>query len=116
MLKTAPKPGVSDSYILTANGVVTEVGTTRTLSASDNGKVIYFTSGSAITVSTASGLGVGFSCVIIQGGAGQITVQQGGGTTLTSFGSLVKTAGQYSTISAFCPVADTFILSGNLGA
>lgn len=116
MLKTAPKPGISDAYILTSGGIVTDAGTSRTLSAADNGRVIYFTSGSSITVTTASGLGAGFSCVIIQGGAGQITVQQGGGTTLVSFGSLVKTAGQYATIAAICPVADTFLLSGNLGA
>ena len=41
MLKTAPKPGVSDAYILTAGGVVTDATAARNLTAADNGKVIY---------------------------------------------------------------------------
>jgi hypothetical protein len=94
---------------------VTEAGTTKTLSATDNGKVIYFTSGSAITVDTAAGLGAGFSCLVIQGGAGQITFNQAGGTTLVSYASLVKTAGQYAAASVICPAVDTFLLTGNLG-
>ena len=89
---------------------------TRTLSASDNGKVLYFTSGSAITLTTASGLGAGFSCLVIQGGAGQVTVTQGSSTTLVSNASLVKTSTQYSVVSVICPVADTFLLAGALGA
>lgn len=100
-----------------ASGIVTtDATTTRTLSASDNGKVLYFTSGSAITVTTASGLGAGFSCLVIQGGAGQVTIAQGASTTLVSNGSLTKTATQYSVISVICPVADTFLLAGALGA
>lgn len=104
----------SEAYRLAAAGVITDATTARTLSASDNGKVIYFTSGSAIQVDTASGLGAGFSCVLIQGGAGQITVAQGAGTTRVAYASMFKTAGQYATASLFCPVADTFVLSGNL--
>jgi hypothetical protein len=105
----------SDAFQLKSPGVVTEAGTTRTLSATDNGKVIYCTSGSAVTITTASGLGAGFSCLVIQGGAGQITFAQGGGTTLVSYASLVKTAGQYAAASIVCPAADTFVLAGNLG-
>jgi hypothetical protein len=100
-----------------ASGIVTtDATTTRTLSASDNGKVLYFTSGSAITVTTATGLGAGFSCLVIQGGAGQITIAQGASTTLVSNASLTKTATQYSVISVICPVANTFLLAGALGA
>ena len=106
----------ADSFQLKSPGIITEAGTSRTLSATDNGKIIYCTSGSAVAITTASGLGAGFSCVIIQGGAGQITMNQGSGTTQVSFGSLTKTAGQYAAISVICPVADTFILTGNLGA
>jgi hypothetical protein len=99
-------------YAIASTGIITEAGTTRTLAAGDNGKVIYFTSGSAITVNTASGLGAGFSCMLVQGGAGQITVSQGAGTTLASWGALVKTAGQYAGVSILCPVANTFVLMG----
>lgn len=116
MLKAAPKPGVSDAYILTESGVITESGTSRTLSAADNGKVIYCTSGSAVTINTASGLGAGFSCTIIQGGAGQITVAQGSGTTRVSYSAFYKSAGQYAAMTLVCPVADTFVLAGNTAA
>ena len=37
-------------YIITADAILTESGTTRTLSAVDNGKIIYCTSGSATTI------------------------------------------------------------------
>lgn len=103
---------VMPSYQMSSSGIITDATTTRTLAAGDNGKVIYFTSGSAITVNTAAGLGAGFSCVLLQGGAGQITVVQGSSTTLVSYSSLVKSAGQYAAISVFAPVADTFVLSG----
>lgn len=106
----------ADAFQLKSPGVITEAGATRTLSATDNGKVIYFTSGSAITIDTATGLGAGFSCLVIQGGAGQITFNQAVSTTLVSYASLVKTAGQYAAASVVCPVADTFLLTGNLGA
>ena len=102
-------------YIITADAIVTESGTTRTLSAADNGKVIYCTSGSAVTINCAAGLGAGFSATIIQGGAGKVTVAPNG-QTLASYGSLFSTLGQYAVIATVSPVANTFILTGNLGA
>lgn len=95
--------------------IVTEAGTTRTLSAADNGTIIYCTSASAVTITTAAGLGAGFNCTIIQGGTGKVTVAQGASTTRVSYSSLYSTMGQYAVISAVSPVADTFILAGNLG-
>lgn len=102
------------AYKLLAGGIITESGTTRTLSSADNGKVIYCTSGSAVTITTATSLGAGFSCMVIQGGAGQIIFAQGTSTTLASYGSFLKTAGQYAVVSVVSPVADTFIIGGNL--
>ena len=111
----APVDGVvSDSFELSANGVVTESTGTRTLSAGDNGKVIYCTSGSAVTINCDAGLGAGFSCTIIQGGAGKVTVAANG-QTLVSLGSFYSSLGQYAMMSIVCPVANTFILGGNIG-
>ena len=101
-------------YQLESGGIITESGTTRTLSATDNGKVIYCTSGSAVTINCASGLGAGFSVTIIQGGAGKVTVAANG-QTLVSYSSLFSTMGQYAVISLICPVANTFVAAGNLG-
>ena len=101
------------SQILTGQ-LVTESGTTRTLSATDNGKIIYCTSSSAVTINCAAGLGVGFNCTIIQGGTGKVTVAANS-QTLVSYSSLFSTMGQYAVISLVCPVANTFIAAGNLG-
>ena len=95
--------------------IVTESGTSRTLGATDNAKIIYCTSASAVTINCAAGLGVGFNCTIIQGGAGKVTVAQGASTTLVSYSSLFSTMGQYAVISLICPAADTFYAAGNLG-
>lgn len=97
-----------------AANVVTESGTTRTLSAADMQKIIYCTSGSATTITCAAGLGAGFNVTIIQGGAGKVTVAAGG-QTLVSYSSLFSTMGQYAVISLVCPVANTFVAAGNLG-
>jgi hypothetical protein len=94
--------------------IVTESTTARTLSATDNGKIIYCTNGSATTITCAAGLGAGFNVTIIQGGAGKVTVAAGG-QTLVSYSSLFSTMGQYAVISLVAPVANTFLAAGNLG-
>lgn len=114
MLKAAPYQTDFSAFILDPAGIITESGTTRTLSAVDNGRVIYCTSGSAVTITCATGLPVGFNCTIIQGGAGKVTVATGA-ATLNSYSGLYSTMGQYAVISAISPVADEFILAGNLG-
>lgn len=106
----------SQAYQWASSGIITESTTSRVLSAGDNGKIIYCTSGSATTITTAASLGAGFSCTIIQGGAGKVTIAQGASTTLVSYGSLFSTMGQYAAVSLLAPVADTFIAAGNLGA
>lgn len=94
--------------------LVTESGTSRTLTAADNAKIIYCTSSSAVTITCATGLDVGFNCTIIQGGTGKVTVAAGA-ATLVSYSSLFSTMGQYAVISLISPVADTFVAAGNLG-
>jgi hypothetical protein len=114
MLKTAPQPGNAAAYVLNPAGVITEATTARTLSASDNGKVIRCTSGSATTITCATGLPIGFNVTIIQGGAGKVTIAAGA-ATLNSYSALFSTMGQYAVVSVFSPVADSFIAAGNLG-
>jgi hypothetical protein len=101
------------SQVLTGQ-LITETGTSRTLAAGDNGKIIYCTSGSAVTITCATGLGVGFNATIIQGGAGKVTLAAGA-ATLNSYSGLLSTMGQYAVVSVISPVADEFIAAGNLG-
>ena len=113
VVQSAETRKVTVTQILTGQ-LVTEATTTRTLSATDNGKIIYCTSGSATTINCAAGLGVGFNVTIIQGGAGKVTVAANS-QTLVSYSNLFSTMGQYAVISLVCPVANTFIAAGNLG-
>ena len=110
----ADLPGViSDHFQLTPEGVNTQSGTSYTLTATDNGGVIAFTSGSAIALTVPSGLGAGFSCSVVQYGAGQITVAAGSGATLRVRSSANKTAGQYAIASLLSVVANEYILVGD---
>lgn len=113
IVKSGATEKVSVSQIMTGM-IITESTTARTLSATDNGQIIYCTNGSAVTITCAAGLGAGFNCTIIQGGAGKVTVAAGG-QTLVSYSSLFSTMGQYAVISLIAPVANTFVAAGNLG-
>ncbi len=62
-----------------------------TLAAADNNKVFLITSASTITVTVPSTLPIGFSCQIIQGGVGAITIA-GSGVTLNSSNGFVTRA------------------------
>jgi hypothetical protein len=113
LVQSSTTKKVTVSQIMTGM-IITESTTARTLSATDNGQIIYCTNGSAVTITCAAGLGAGFNCTIIQGGAGKVTVAAGG-QTLVSYSSLFSTMGQYAVISLIAPVANTFVAAGNLG-
>jgi hypothetical protein len=88
--------------------------TSITLADADNNTVVRCTAATAITLTIPSTLAAGFSCMVIQSGAGQITIAAGAGATLNSFGSLVKTAGLHAPASIIRVAAATYNLSGNL--
>lgn len=58
-----------------------------TLAAADNNKVFLITSASAVTITVPASLPVGFSCQVIQGGAGTLSFT-GSGVTLNSANGL----------------------------
>ncbi len=101
-----------NSYRLGASAVVTDATTARTLSAADNGKLLYFTASTSVLVIAPVDLGAGFSCAIVQGGAGQVSMAAGAGATLASYQNATKTSGQYAMASLLAPVANAFILAG----
>jgi hypothetical protein len=100
--------------LATINGNVnTQTGTTYTLVASDNGKVVTISNASAITLTVPSGLGAGFNCLVVQLGAGQITFAASS-TTLNNRQSFTKTAGQYAIATVVAYASNTFITSGDM--
>ena len=88
--------------------------TAITLSDTNNNRIVRCTSSSAVTVTVPSTLASGFSCMVIQAGAGQVTFAAGSGATLNSFGNLLKTAGQHAPASIIRVGAGIYNLSGNL--
>lgn len=103
----------NEAFVITSAAINAQTGTTYTLLSSDNGKIITLTNASAITLTVPASLPVGFSCQIIQGGAGQVTFSPSS-TTINSYGSLLSLAGQYASASLISNTTDVFVLAGNL--
>ena len=93
-----------------------QTGTTYTLTSSDNGKVVTLNNANAITLTIAASLGDGFNCLIVQKGAGQVTLSAAAGVTVANRSSETKTAGQYATVSVINIGSDTYIISGDTGS
>lgn len=102
------------NYVLSGSSVNTQTGTAYTLQPSDNGGMIYFTNAAAIQLYVPSGLGGGFECGAVQGGAGQVTAVAGGITvSINNSHGFTKTAQQYSVVSLFAVAPDVFIFAGD---
>ena len=89
-----------------------QTGTTYTVTAGDNGKVVVLDNASAITVTVPSGLGAGFNCSFVQKGAGQVSFATSS-TTINNRQSHTKINAQYGVASIVAYVADTFVLAGD---
>jgi len=92
-----------------------QTGTTYTLVAGDNGKVVVLDNASAVTVTVPSGLGAGFNCSFVQKGAGQVSFSASG-TTINNRQSHTKINGQYGVASIVAYATDTYILAGDTAA
>ena len=91
-----------------------QTSTTYTVLATDNGKVITFDNASAIILTVPTGLSAGFNCMIVQKGAGEVTISGAGGITVTNRNSFTKTAGQNAIVSLIGLSATYFITGGDM--
>ena len=105
-VQTADLANFSSAFYST----VSETTTSRTLSDSDNGKVIVCTNASTITVTLPSTLTAGFSCKLVQGGAGIVGVVAGSGVTLSVIGSKRFTANQYQVVDLINYASNSYVL------
>jgi hypothetical protein len=87
----------------------TQTGTTYTLATTDNGKIITINNASPITLTVPS-LFAGFNCMIIQLGAGQITLS-GSGTTITNRSGFTKSGGANAIVTLIA-ISNTSYISG----
>lgn len=96
--------------------VITDATTARTLSATDEGAIIRFTSASAVTVTIPANadaaLPVGFIAHLHQIGGGQVTASAASGVTLTKAIS-ASTRTQYSSISVIKTDTNVWQLIGD---
>lgn len=99
---------------ITSTAVNAQIGVNYFLQASDGGNVVTLDNGAPITVTIPAGLGVGFACMLVQLGAGQVTVAAGGGVTLNSYLGLVNLSGTYAMATVVAVAADSFVLGGTL--
>jgi hypothetical protein len=95
-----------------------QTGTTYTLVAADLGKLVTLSNASGITLTVPpSVFATGNIINIQQIGAGQVTLAQGAGVTITSTGataSAPKLRAQYSAASIICTASNTFTVVGDL--
>lgn len=95
-----------------------QTGTTYTLVAADLGKLVTLSNASGITLTVPpSVFAAGNTINIQQIGAGQVTLAQGAGVTITSTGataSAPKLRAQYSAATIICTASNTFTVVGDL--
>jgi len=95
-----------------------EVGTTYTLAASDSGKIVTLSNGSAITLTVPTNasvpIPVGTRIDIAQWGAGQVSITSS--ATVRSEGSKLKLRGQYAVATLWKRATDEWLLAGDIVA
>lgn len=101
-------------YRISSSAVNTQTGTTYSLTASDNGKIVTMNNGATSTVTVIGGLPIGFNTTIIQLGAGAVGFTAASGVTLNSFASSIFIAGQHGAAAVISYTNNIFNLSGTL--
>ena len=95
-----------------------ETGTTYTLVAGNLNQLVTLNNASSITLTVPpSVFSAGDVINIAQIGAGQVTLAQGAGVTITSTGataSAPKLRAQYSAASIICTASNTFLVIGDI--
>jgi hypothetical protein len=114
-LDTTGLPAVDGSQLTNlprpSSEIVAESTTTRTLSDSDNGKVIVCSNSSEVTITLPNTLTAGFGCTVIQSGTGQVTIVAGAGSTLSSYAG-TSTKGRYATLQIIPIGTNAYIVDG----
>ncbi len=91
-----------------------QTNSSYTLTTADNGKIIILNYATAITLNVPYFF-VGFNCMILQKGTGQVTLAINGTTTnIYNRYNFTKTAGQYSILTLVCTEANKYVSSGDM--
>lgn len=102
----------------TGMAVTQQSGTSYALLIGDAGTKVQFTNGSAIALTIPTNASVAFpigtNIIIMQSGAGVVTVNAAGGVTLNSYLNKVSTAGQFAQATLTKDATNTWSLVGTL--
>ena len=101
-------------YRISSSTVNGQTGTSYSLTASDNGKIITMSNGATSTVTIIAGLPVGFNSTIIQLGTGQVGFTAASGVTLNSYASAFKISGQHGAAGVISYSSNVYNISGTL--
>ena len=105
----------SNSWMpVNVGSIVNVSNTTYTLSASDNGRILDFTSNSNITLTVPNTLPVGFQVSITQAGTGQVVFVASGGMTINNRWGAKATSGQWAKAGIEVRATNVAVLSGDL--
>ena len=114
---TAANANILASSIVALN---TQAGTAYTAALTDVGKLIYFTSNSAVVftipAATAVAFAVGDQINIYQGGSANATITPAATVTIRSSGAKLKTNDQFSVATCIKIDTNEWIAVGNLKA
>lgn len=95
-----------------------QTGTSYTLQASDNGGVVEVQNAASITFTLPNNLAKGFSCLVVQTGAGQATFVAASGASFHTYLSTTKTAGQWAAVTLYiranAGASAEYVLAGNM--
>jgi hypothetical protein len=100
------------STIANFSSVINEQTANYTLLNTDNGEIVVINSSNPTTITVPS-LSVGFNCLIVQRGTGQVTLSASGVTISNRYG-FTKTAGQNSILTLVCIASGVYIASGDM--
>ena len=103
-------------YRVTSNAIKALTGTSYTLLATDDGKIITSSNASLQKFEIPTGLPIGFNCSVIQLGAGPVGFSAASGVTLNTFAGKTLMAGQYSAVSIIEYATNLVNIAGGLTA
>lgn len=93
--------------------IVNIPGTSYTLSAIDNGRVIDFSAATTVTLTVPNTLPVGFQVSITQSGLGNVILVGSGGMVINNRYSATQTNGRWSKIGLEVRAVNSSVLSGD---
>jgi hypothetical protein len=104
----------NSGYQITSATINGQTGTSYSLTASDNGKIITMSNGATSTVTIIAGLPVGYNTMVIQLGTGQVGFTAASGVTMNAYASGFKISGQHGAASIVSYATNIFNVSGTL--